>query len=84
LAKFRISANVQESRVQRVKLALCKLAIDAFFTAERLEALRTSGNRKTGASKSDGGKKAKTGGSDPTFSAFAAQKVSRGHSRPAR
>jgi hypothetical protein len=68
--------------VQRVKLALCKLAIDAFFTLERLEVLRTPGNTKAGERESDGGENAKSGGSDPTFSAFAAQKVAWGHSRP--
>jgi hypothetical protein len=51
--------------VQRVRLALCKLAIDAFFTPERLEALRTPGNRKAGTSKSDGGEKAKNGRERP-------------------
>jgi hypothetical protein len=68
--------------VQEVKLALCKRAIDAFFTPESSQVFRTVETAETGEGKGHRGKKPKSGGSEPTFSAFAAQKVSWGRSRP--
>jgi len=60
----------------------CNLLAATAFTRRSPEVTRYRTNVNAGDDKSRRGKNSKSGGSDPPFSAFAAQKVSWGHSRP--
>jgi hypothetical protein len=59
--------------VKNVRISLCNLVWTKVFTLSLSKALREK-NIRSGNFKSSGGKTTKTGGSDPTFSAFSRPK----------
>lgn len=71
-------------KVKKVEMTLCTFSLATFFTLWRSEVLVRQRNGKHGEEKRCCGQNIKSGGSDPTFSAFSRPKSSWGRSRPTR
>ena len=71
-------------RVKKVEMTLCTFTLATFFTLWRSEVLVRQRNGKHREEKRCCGQNTKSGGSDPTFSAFSRPKSSWGRSRPPR
>ena len=73
----------REKRVKKVRITLCTFGTANFFTPKSPEVFGKPEKYEMRRAESHRGKKAKSGGSDPTFLRRSRPKVSWGRSRPA-